>query len=230
MEYTINGFVNKLRDMMYQLFPSESETLKMAKHSTRPLHIKDIAFMYLPINASIDGNTITFDIGSTYAEEYYPYYHILQDAPVIRKRNKGDEKTRGSQAKVSNLGKRDYGRVDFNGKTFTREYEKNVRGKRESVVNKSTQYIYMGGQKIKINRSANSYKNIHYHYIDNMLNVIAPEIANYFGLKLKRVSDSGLKEEYDLQSEEDKLGYKTAPWEEETSIADIVASHDIGDE
>ena len=220
MQYDINGFVKKLRDIMYLLFPEENEDLKLAKHSTRPWHIKDIAFKRLPVKADTDGNIVTFDIGSTYAEEYYPYYHILQQAPVIRKRNKGDEKTMGSQAKITKNANRDYEKVAWNGKTFTKEYSKNVRGSRKSVVDNSTRYMYFGGQKIKINRSANSYENIHYQYIDNMLHVIAPEIANYFGLKLARVQNTGNEEEYGMQEESTYT----------TDIYETLESHNLGDE
>ena len=34
---------------------------------------------------------LIFDIGNEYAEREYPYYHILEDAPVIRKKGKGTE-------------------------------------------------------------------------------------------------------------------------------------------
>ena len=108
---------------------------------------------------------ITFDIGDDYSEQYYPYYHILQDSPVIHKRGKGTAKSKGTMAEIKNLSQRDYGRINFNGKTFSREYTRNVRGARASVISNSTRYV--GGK--KINMDSTTYANTHYHYIDKIL-------------------------------------------------------------
>ena len=200
MEYNINDFVNQLRENMYNLFPYEDEEDKIMKHvignfgrikNPKPLHIRDVAFMDNPIERVSD-NLITFDIGNDFAEREYPYYHILEDAPVIRKKDKGTDRSRGSQAKVEDLSARDYGIVSFTGKTFTKEYTRNIRGKRRSIIDKSTRYV--DGK--KINRGANSYENVHYHYIEKMMSKINPFLADEFGLKLKRVEDTGLAEEY----------------------------------
>lgn len=215
MEYTITEFVDVLREYIYGLFPYESDSLKLRKHKNRPLHIRDIAFMWLPTSSSDGGNTITFDIGNEYAEENYPYYHILQDAPVIRKRNRGTEKSKGTQAKIENLSQRDYGRIRFNGKSYSREYAKNVRGSRKIVVEKSTRYAYDSKTNsiVKINTSANSYENVHYHYIDKILDYCVPFIADYFGMKLGRKIDTGLEEEYSEQYKQDRLEIHTGNWD-----------------
>lgn len=212
-EYNIVEFVDKLREWVYGLFPYESDERALKKHPNRPLHIRDIAFMWLPTTPRDNGEMITFDIGSEYAEENYPYYHILQDAPVIRKRGKGTEKSKGSQAKITDLSKRDYGRINFNGKTFSREYEKNVRGERSKVIDKSTRYTWHGGRKIKINVDANAYKNVHYHYIDKILDQVAPIIADYFEMKLGRKINTGLEEEYNEQYQEDKMNVANGNWD-----------------
>lgn len=204
MEYTITDFVENLRTYLYGFFPYESDEQAIRKHPKRPLHIRDIAFMYLPTSTSGGGNTITFDIGSEYAEENYPYYHILQDAQYIHKRNRGTEKSLGSQAKITNLSKRDYGRVRFNGKTYSKEYDKNIRGERNKVVSNSTKYVYSNGKLMKVNLEANSYVNIHYHYIDKILDYCVPFLAEYYGMKLARKQNTGLEEEYNAQYKQDR--------------------------
>lgn len=195
MEYNINDFVFRLRRNMEELFPREKDFINLIKHKNRPLHIVDVAFKR---NGTIyiDENIRVFEIGNAYAEKYYPYYHILEDAPVIRKKGRGSEKTKGSQDKIGTLSKRDYGIVNFNGKTFTKEYTKNVRGARQSVIDRSTRFVVVNGKRFKYNADSDSYKNIHYHYIENMLNEINPMLASEYGLKYGRVGSSGLKEEY----------------------------------
>ena len=190
MDFTLDSFVAELRQQMYVRFPYENDYLNRKKHPNTPQHIRDVAFMDLPITVNI--NLRSFDIGSYMAEAKYPYYHILQDAPVIRKRNRATAKSRGSQAAIENLGQRDYGRVKFNGKTYTKEYAKNVRGERASII-----------ERARDNPRANSYVNIHYQYIDKMLDQIMPLIALEFGGKLKRKQSSGLLEEFELQEQED---------------------------
>lgn len=222
MEYTITEFVDVLREYIYGFFPYESDEKTISKHPNRPLHIRDIAFMWLPTSSSDSGDTITFDIGSDYAEENYPYYHILQDAPVIRKRGRGTTKTKGSQAKVEKLSSRDYGRIRFNGKTYSKEYTKNIRGERNSIVNKATRYQFKNGSYVKINTESNAYKNVHYHYIDKILDYVVPFIANYFDMKLGRKIDTGLEEEYNDQLKQDSVNINVGNWN--LDILDIMNS------
>ena len=49
---------------------------------------------------------------------------------------------------------------------------------------------------IKLNEGANQYLNMHYKYIDTILDDIMPIIANEYGLKMKRKQDSGLIDEF----------------------------------
>ena len=205
MEYNINDFVSRLRDGMYRMFPYEPDMINELKHMgenqrfPRPKHIRDVAFMDNGIE-TINENTIVFDIGNEESERDYPYYHILEDVPVIRKAHKGTKATKGSQDKVENLGQRDYGRVTFNGKTYSKEYSKNVRGARKSVVLNSTRYIRdYNGDTIKINRGANQYQNVHYQYIEKMMSMLLPQLAVDFDMKLGRTIDNGLMEEYTMQ-------------------------------
>ena len=201
MEYSIDSFVNRLREVLYDNFPFESEEINEKKHKKRPLHIRDIAFINLPIAHSFD--TLTFDIGSPYAEENYPYYHILQDSQVIHIRGKGTKSSKGSQDRVSDLQARDYGRVKWNGKTYTQEYKKNVRGSRSKFDKARRTFVDSNGVVYKINETATTYVNIHYKYIDRILDNTLPWIATEFGMKLKRKQDTGLGEEMGLQANQD---------------------------
>lgn len=197
MEFEIKAFTERLRELMYNsyIFPYEGDALKRMKHKKTPLHIRDVAFRDNPTTFGTDTNV--FEIGNEKAERTYPYYHILEDAPVIRKRERGTKKTKGSQATITDLGKRDYGMVSWNGKTFSKEYARNVRGSRNRKNNVSRYMTDYNGTRWFINRQANAYENTHYHYIENMLNSgILDTIANEFGLIRKRTIDTGLKEEY----------------------------------
>ena len=107
-EFSLQGFTNSIRQNLYDNFPYENDETKMMKHLKRPLHIRDIA-LGLPY---MSGNMFIFEIGNDYAEENYPYYHILEDAEVIRKRGRGTKLSKGSQAEISKLSERDYGRIN----------------------------------------------------------------------------------------------------------------------
>lgn len=204
MEFSLENFVKDIRQNLYDNFPYESDEIKQLKHKKRPLHIRDIAFGSLP--SVTNGNTIYFDIGSDYAEEFYPYYHILEDAEVIRKRGKGTKLSKGSQANVEVAGgKRDYGRISFNGKTYSREYRKNVRGERSRVLKSTYKIVGSDGKVYKVNKDANYYKNVHYHYIERILDNVLPWIASANGLRMGRTQLTSLEEEYQNQESEDRI-------------------------
>ena len=212
MEFSIDGFTQAIRDNLYDNFPYMDKPYmsswgvlqtKEQKNPNRPLHIRDIAFGYLPTFNS--GDQLYFDIGSDYAEEYYPYYHILNDAQVIHKRNKATKSSKGSQDKISKKSARDYGIINWNGKTFSREYQKNVRGARSRTSTATKKLVIVDSEgvvhKVKENEGADYYVNIHYKYIDRILDATIPFVAHEFGLTLKRKEDSGLAEEYAQQEE-----------------------------
>lgn len=167
------------------------------KHKEHNEEIRDIAFMNNP-TFMIDENTNAFEIGNDYAEEYYPYYHILEDTPYIRKRNKATDKTKGSQAKVEKRSQRDYNIISFNGKTFSREYARNVRGKRNRLDQVSHWVTSTDGKQVFVNRESNSYLNEHYHYIEKMMNnVILDQLAIEFGMRSGRTQITSLQEDYE---------------------------------
>lgn len=202
-EFSLQAFTDSIRQNLYDNFPYESDTVKMQKHKKTPLHIRDIAFMYLPTTQG--ENSIMFEIGSEYAEEYYPYYHILEDAQVIRKRGKGTKGSRGSQAEIKELGKRDYGRISFNGKTYSREYRKNVRGERSRLGTATKVVVGSNGKTYRVNPNASYYANKHYQYIERTLNNVLPWIANEYGMRMGRTEITDLVDEYQEQESQDRI-------------------------
>ena len=204
MEYTLGSFTQRLRELMYDNFPqlegrgfNPSGTPKHGKYNEM---IRDVAFQKNKTYA-LDNDTNVFEIGNDYAEEYYPYYHILEDTPYIRKRDKATSKTQGSQAKVEKKSQRDYNIISFNGKTYSREYARNVRGKRNRLDKVSHWTTDASGKRVFINRESNSYLNEHYHYIEKMMNnVILDQLAVEFNMKQGRTKLTSLQEDYEALS------------------------------
>ena len=197
MEFNLATFTQSLRDKMYDRFPNLPQRglneNGNPKHGQYNEQIRDVAFKNNE-TIIVSENEQTFDIGNEYSEEHYPYYHILEDAPYIRKRNRATEKTKGSQANVEKR-KRDYNIISWNGKTFTKEYSRNVRGSRNRLSKVSHWITNSNGEKEFINRESNSYANEHYQYIEKMLDTITIELASEFKMKRMRVSKSGLEDE-----------------------------------
>lgn len=200
-EFSLSNFANDIRQNIYDNFPYESDEIKAIKHAKTPLHIRDIA---LGLTYMSNGQMI-FEIGNDYAEEYYPYYHILEDAEVIRKKGRGTKLSRGSQAEITKLSDRDYGRISFNGKTFSREYKKNVRGARSRVEKAAYNIVGSDGRVYKVNKDANYYKNIHFHYIERILNNTLPWIAQANGVRMGRTEISSLEIDYENQQSENLI-------------------------
>jgi len=205
-EYNIYNFTQRLRNLMYDHFPNLKDRGKNAsgsfKHGLYNDEIRDVAFMKNP-TYTITENQLTFDIGNAYAEQYYPYYHILQDTPYIRKRNKASEKTKGSQAKVEKRSARDYNFITWNGKTFSREYAKNVRGKRNRIGKVSHWETDSAGRLVFVKKESKEYLNEHYQYIDKMLSECVDTLASDFGMRVLRVKHTSLSEDYLEQSFDD---------------------------
>lgn len=200
-EFLLSNFANDIRQNIYDNFPYESDEIKAIKHAKIPLHIRDIA---LGLTYMSNGQMI-FEIGNDYAEEYYPYYHILEDAEVIRKKGRGTKLSKGSQAEITKLSDRDYGRISFNGKTFSREYQKNVRGARSRVEKATYNIVGSDGRVYKVNKDANYYKNIHFHYIERILNNTLPWIAQANGVRMGRTEISSLEIDYENQQSENLI-------------------------
>lgn len=193
MDFDIVSFTNRLFQLIHENrnFPyMRDETLDRSKHPRRsPLHLrKAVAENTIRIDGA---NISSFEIGNSTLERTHPYYHILQQAPTIRKRGRGTKKTKGSQMFVNDVGQRDYEQVKWNGKTFSKEYSRNVRGARKS---KKAMYVDENGD-IQ-HKKSNSYVNVHYRYLDKIADDVAPIIANEFGLKKMRTQSSGLGDEF----------------------------------
>ena len=209
MEFEIGAFTQRLID----LFANSKQVPNMggsytnrfgytqedsSKHPNRPTP-RDLNYqIWNCMNSTKSGmdNIMQFDLGSEFMEEYFPYYHILQQAPVIRKRGKGSEKTKGSQEKIADIKKRNYERVSFNGKIYSKEYARNVRGQRLNLSRTSYWKEDVGFW----NGSAKQYLNKHYQYIDKICDEISLIIAQEYGMKLGRKKDTGLEEEYELDN------------------------------
>ena len=215
MAFDINVFANRLKELFVNspLFPNMPENyvnewgvvqIDREKHKGRvPLKLKDAVISSMANSTVFVENEISFNIGNEQMEKTHPYYHILENAPVIRKRGKGTDKSRGSQAKIEDVGQRDYERVSFNGKSFTKEYAKNVRGKRNRIDNVTHFVSDSRGNRKMINREAGAYQNVHYMYIEKILDSgILNTIAEEQGLKVMRKSNTGLAEEYFAQQGE----------------------------
>ena len=200
MDFSVSLFANRLFDYLVNSskFPyMKDEALDRSKHSKRnPLHLQQ-AIKERKIITGTD-TSMMFDIGNETLELSHPYYHILQQAPVIRKKYKGTKKTKGSQDLIKNREARDYEQVSFGGKfggKLFKEYSKNVRGER----NRNEKVSHWKANVFE-NKDANSYVNIHYKYIDKILDEdVVDRLALEFGLKKRRKEDSGLTEELAMQ-------------------------------
>ena len=206
MEFTLSNFAERLAQLIHssKLIPDMGSfyTNKhgyvqsdASKHSKRPQPRDLRSHISYSISSSLvmGENFATFDIGNEKMEKNFPYYHILQEAPTIRKAYKATVKSRGSEYGKSPF-EIDYERVYWNGKTFTKEYAKNVRGSR---VNLSKTQMHLNGQ--FINEGSNQYLNMHYKYLDRIADEVANALASEFNLKLGRKQDTGLIEEFAMQ-------------------------------
>jgi hypothetical protein len=226
MAFEITTFTTRLKDLFLNspLMPEmKGEYLSSwgvwqndkQKHPKREYNLKKSIENSMNASQLQMQDIISFDIGNEKMERENPYYHILENTPYIRKAYQGSEKSRGSQAKIENVGERNYERVDWNGKTFTQEYRKNIRGKRNRL-DKVSRWIYGDGFRAYINRESNSYLNIHYQYIERILDSgILETLASEQGLRVLRKKDLGLDEEYFSQFDE-------MP----SNILEIIGSHD----
>ena len=192
MEYDLGTFTRTLKELLYNEMPFDRDNEH--PHANRNFHMRDLALgqnNVIPVGL----NSMYFEIGNDIAESKAPYYHILEDAQVIRKAGYGTQKSKGSQAFIQDKGKRDYGQATF---TITNnskgrrinpyyEYRRNVRGKR-SLIEKSTHRVYdENGKLTKVNRDSKYYFNIHYNYIERNLEWLTKILADEFNMKLKRV-------------------------------------------
>lgn len=200
-EFSLATFVSTLQDLfvnnpnmpkstMYYMDSKGNLQLYSEKHKNRePLHLQQTIKESFESSTITNETMITFDLGNERMEITHPYYHILENTPYIRKRGQGTDKTRGSQAKIEPI-KRDYEIISWNGKTFTKEYRKNVRGSRNRDETSTRRYGY-----VLVRRNGNSYKNDNYQYIEKIIDNVNPVLANMFGMRLRRTEKTGLEDD-----------------------------------
>jgi hypothetical protein len=150
------------------MFPFDTGKDVLGKPNGRPFtkpHMKTLALKNNPIMV-ISPTLQTFELGNEQAEEKAPRYHILENAKIIRKRGRGTPSSKGSQANVFPKNKRDYGIQEFD------------------YVKKKLVQEYSDKPSDTSGGKANYYENIHYKYIDRILEQITPTIADFLGAKL----------------------------------------------
>lgn len=205
-EFNLESFVANLKDLfinnpsmpkstLYYMNKYGQLQLDSDKHPNRePLHLQDAIKNSFDETTSYNENIVTFDLGNERMETMHPYYHILENTPYIRKRDRGTTKTKGSQANVVDIAKRDYEIVRWNGKTFSKEYSRNVRGRRNRDENATMRY-----GNVLVQRNGNTYKNEHYQYIERILDSVCPLLAQMFNCKLMRTQKTGLEEDLAIE-------------------------------
>lgn len=191
----LQKFAEDIATLLNENIPEESDENFVKKHLKREMKLKDAIGLYKKV-IPIGTTGYVYEIGNSNLESKFPHYHILEDAYTIKKRSKGTEKSKGSQAKVSNLGKRDYGieKVTYkkqeNG-TFRKysyqEYRKNVRGNRKPKHKYAIYHDYYTKNDYFVDVS-DFYTNKHYHYIEKTLEYGLSFVASKNGLKMKGVN------------------------------------------
>jgi hypothetical protein len=168
------------------MFPFDTGKDVLGKPNGRPFtkpHMKTLALKNNPIMV-ISPTLQTFELGNEQAEEKAPRYHILENAKIIRKRGRGTPSSKGSQANIMPKNKRDYGiqEYDFAKKKLVQEYrtsfgdgKRSYQSQTNRLVNK--RYETRGKQ-------LNYYYNVHWAYIERILEQITPTIADFLGAKL----------------------------------------------
>jgi hypothetical protein len=169
--------------------------------SPKKPHMKDLMFgkgANLGIMPLGDGGYY-FEIGNEEAEEKAPQYHILEDAKVIRRPNRGTKISKGSQANILDKAKRDYGGYIVRGGT-----QKTTRGKIETTQeyrqNMSRNFFgqaekardQMERMKYHYVNNRNWRPNHHWQYIERILTQVVPQLASEVGatLKIGKVPDT----------------------------------------
>lgn len=200
VEFDLGRFGKELQERLSWAIPyPPNEDRDEQKHKNRnPRHLQDeVRQEFLSNYEILNANQQAFNLGSERLEIIYPHYHILEDAEVIHKKDRGTKSSKGSQASMS-AKDRDYGTLvmKYNknkGKwNMSQEYRKNVRGKRSALKKATVKVVKDNGvveerEIVAGNKSATAYPNVHYHYIEKALdNGIVMSLATIFNLQVKR--------------------------------------------
>jgi hypothetical protein len=172
-----------------KLFPFSDRRKTPPSKQFKP-HMKNVALKNNPIIV-LSPEIQVFELGNEYAEENAPQYHILEDSKVIKNSNFGTEQSLGSQRKVSDVRKRDYGKVTYlkggNIVKIGQEYRTAFKS-RSNIWGVNTTLAL---KRFNARNEKRNYRyNIHFGYIERILEEITPLIAQQFNARLV-VRDSG---------------------------------------
>ena len=194
-----------------ELFPFDDGKNALGKPNGRKFnkpHMRTLALDNNPI-VVVSPKLQYFEIGNEQAEQKAPYYHILEDAKTISNPNKGTIRSKGSQAFVLPKSKRDYsvGSIDSQG-VITPEYRGSFNAGKRSYWNAQRRLI---DRRYETRNERQKFRyNIHYAYIERILETHLPQIASLSGLRL-------------LTSSKGLTLRETAPREMRMDTADLVA-------
>jgi len=188
----ISQIANELKTQMEDspLFPFSDRKNYPPSKQFKP-HMKNVALKNNPI-IMVSPEIEYFELGNEYAEEKAPQYHILEDAKTIRNPRMGTLQTLGSQRKIKDVAKRDYGKMVWlhQGTNTWRgqEYRQSFRGRSniwKENLRLSTRNFEEKLRKKKGARTVKSFRyNVHWGYIERILEDITPKIADSVNAKL----------------------------------------------
>lgn len=160
------------------LFPYDSV------HYRNKPHMLDSALLANTWYA-VDDETHIFEIGNDKAEAEAKHYHILEDAQTIHYGNRRARRVVKNPDGTKSV--RAYGKVRSWGTTKSRGSQANAGASRDygkwsySDDGKLRQEYRSGGKKKAPTETSTAYANVHFHYIERIMEVIIPEIASDIG-------------------------------------------------
>jgi hypothetical protein len=191
---TLNEYVNqivielKVRMEQSPIFPFD-DGKREAGQRPRPQfkpHARNVALKNNYITV-ISPDIQVFELGNETAERTAPQYHILEDAKIIANPGRGTTTSRGSQAKITNKAKRDYGLETLipNSTKTTQEYRPSFKeGRRSYDLIGDKQWKKESNRKVFKTQNKFRY-NEHYAYIERILEKEVPLIATDLGITLE---------------------------------------------
>lgn len=159
---------------------------KSPKRKVGKPHILDIALKENAIMPLATPDSVYFRLGNARSERIAPYYHILEDAQTIRMPNRGTAKTKGSQASKPRS-KRDYSVYnppEAKTNRLTQEYRTSYTSGRRSYIPTTLKLIELRDKTLKEKKKLPYRYNVHFAYIERILENILPKIAEDLGLEL----------------------------------------------
>ncbi len=173
-----------------KLFPFSDRRNYPPNKQFKP-HMKNVALKNNPIIV-LSPEIQVFELGNEYAEENAPQYHILEDAKIIK--SPGTTQSRGTQRKITNVRKRDYGKITYlktgNAVKVGQEYRTAFKG-RSNIWGVNTTLAL---KRFNARNEKRNYRyNIHFGYIERILEEITPLIAQQFNARLV-VRDEGFED------------------------------------